>query len=70
MKRGPYNTLPRKLHANLLAFGPRKYAILEALARHWGYGAEDFHKAIDRLIDERKLKVLRHYGGVHYKAVA
>lgn len=69
-KRRPYNTLPRRLHAILVEGGARKYGILEAVARSWGYELADFHRAIELLIERRMVKVLRRYGGIHYEASA
>jgi hypothetical protein len=67
-KRGPYNTLPRKLLDILAVGGARKVAILRAWARSESYGDRQFDHAVHRLKQEGKIKELRRYGGLHYDA--
>ncbi len=46
--------------------GPRKPAILKALALHLGFGAQQFLDTINQLKQDGEIRVMHRQGGVHY----
>ena len=55
-----------RILAVLAEGGPRKPAILQALALHLGYTRHTFQRSITRLKAARRIKVYRRAGGPHY----
>lgn len=47
--------------------GPRKHAILLALARHHGSSVLHFKNTINGLIRGRTVERFRRHGGIHYR---
>ncbi|TAK84312.1 MAG: hypothetical protein EPO20_14580 [Betaproteobacteria bacterium] len=64
-KRGPYNTLPRKLLDILAVGGARKIGILRSWARSERYGDCQFDQAVHRLKQEGKVRERMRFGGLH-----
>lgn len=58
--------LKRRLHEVLEVGGPRKVAILQAIAKHHGCEPRQFRSAIAALVKAKKIRSLRRNGGLHY----
>lgn len=58
--------LAQRLAEVLEEGGPRKPAILKALAHHHGHTDQDFDQAIAELRAAHRLKTLHRNGGPHY----
>lgn len=59
--------LAAKIIEVLAVGGPRKHAILLALAMHHGSSAQHFKCTINGLLRGRRLVRFRRHGGVHYR---
>jgi len=64
-KRGPYNTLPRKLLDILAVGGARKVGILRSWAKSERYGDRQFDQAVHRLKQEGRVREFMRHGGPH-----